>query len=74
MLADGMSWLETKGGVRSGAGGDQRFGIDAVSFDEGEDMQWINFNGIEGRGGGVVALPRGTTVAAIETDGGVSGR
>lgn len=85
MLAGGYGWLEAS---ESGGGGDGNGGgVDGNRTtpgksntsneeycDEKEDLRWINFNGVDGRGGGVVAIPRRATVAAVKTDGGVSGR
>lgn len=85
MLAGRYGWLEAN---ESGGGGDDNsggVGGNPTTAGKGntsneeycggeEDLRWINFNGVDGRGGGVVAFPRRATVAAVKTDGGVSGR
>lgn len=68
IAGDGLKW---PGGSDGGGGGGGS--VSARSTKSGpsndEDLQWINFNGHDGRGGGVVAMPRGTdAVAAVDMD------
>lgn len=58
-------------GAGSPAGGEANNGVAGVhgGCDGSDGVQYVNFNGLDGRGGGVVALRPGGGVTAVEQGG-----